>query len=166
MKPGDAVAQRYLDVSLRDQRLKLVERGRALRTYVVSTAANGAGERMGSQSTPRGWHRIRAKIGAGLPLNSVFVARRPTGELYSEALRARFPERDWILTRILWLSGLEPGWNRFGEVDSARRFIYIHGSPDEGVNGRRNSHGCIRMKNGDMLELFDLVEVGCRVRIR
>jgi L,D-transpeptidase YbiS len=107
-----------------------------LAVYPVSTARNGPGERRGSGCTPRGWHRIRIKIGAGLPLDTVFVGRRPTGEIYGPELAARHPERDWILTRILWLTGLEPGRNRGGECDTLRRFIYIHGCPDTAPDGR------------------------------
>ncbi len=133
--------------------------------YAVSTAKNGAGETMGSECTPRGWHKIRAKIGDKLPLNSVFIGRRPTGEIYSSEFGRQFPERDWILTRILWLGGLEPGKNRYGNVDSTWRYIYIHGCPDELMNGEPGSHGCIRMKNADVAELFDSVEPGLQVLI-
>ncbi len=133
--------------------------------YAVSTAKNGAGETMGSECTPRGWHKIRAKIGDKQPLNSVFIGRRPTGEIYSSDLGRQFPERDWILTRILWLGGLEPGKNRYGNVDSTWRYIYIHGCPDELMNGEPGSHGCIRMNNEDVAELFDSVEPGLQVLI-
>jgi hypothetical protein len=133
--------------------------------YLVSTSARGAGERNGSYCTPRGRHVIRARIGAGAPLNTVFVERRPTGEIYSPELAARFPERDWILTRILWLSGCEPGLNRLGEVDTMRRMIYIHGSPDSAVMGKPGSIGCVRMHNADLVELFERVPVGTPVDI-
>ena len=139
--------------------------GRPLREYPVSTARKGPGERAGSHCTPRGRHVIRAKIGAGAPANTVFVARRPTGELYTPELGARFPGRDWILTRILWLSGREPGINRLGDVDTMRRFIYIHGSPDSVAMGIPGSIGCIRMRNPDIIDLFDRVEAGTRVEI-
>lgn len=140
--------------------------GRVLMETRVSTAKNGPGERRGSQCTPRGWHYVRAKIGAGLPVNTVFVARRPTGEIYSPQLRAAFPQRDWILTRILWLCGLEVGRNRLGEVDTMRRYIYLHGCPDEDVLGVPGSHGCIKLRNADIVRLFDLVPVGTKVLIR
>lgn len=132
----------------------------------VSTARNGPGEERGSERTPRGWHVIRAKIGAGCAPNTVFVARRPTGGIYSPMLRAQFPGRDWILTRILWLSGLEVGRNRLGEVDTMRRFIYIHGCPDDDPMGVPSSHGCVKVRNDAMIELFDRVSVGSRVLIR
>ena len=131
----------------------------------VSTAENGPGELKDSECTPRGMHEIRACIGAGLPDNSIFVGRRPTGQIYTEALSAEFPDRDWILTRILWLSGLEVGRNRLANVDTMQRYIYIHGCPDSFPMGKPLSHGCIRMHNRDLLLLFDLVKVGTQVTI-
>ncbi|MDG4597969.1 MAG: L,D-transpeptidase [Candidatus Contendobacter sp.] len=154
-----------IHISIPEQRLELREWGQVAATYRVSTARNGLGERRGSGCTPRGWHRIRIKIGAGLPLNTVFVGRRPTGEIYSSALATGHPERDWILTRILWLTGLETGLNRGGDRDTLRRFIYLHGCPDEAPMGIPLSHGCIRLRNSDLLELFDRVEAGDRVFI-
>jgi L,D-transpeptidase YbiS len=139
--------------------------GHLVREYAVSTAANGVGEANGSYCTPRGQHVIRAKIGAGQPENTVFVRRRPTGEIYTSVLGTQFPERDWILTRILWLSGCERGFNRLGEVDTMRRFIYIHGSPDEVTMGLPGSHGCVRMRNADVMDLFDRVRSGTPVEI-
>jgi lipoprotein-anchoring transpeptidase ErfK/SrfK len=133
---------------------------------LIATAKNGVGEIRHSERTPRGMHKIRAKIGAGMPANTIFVGRRPTGEIYSPQLRAFFPERDWILTRILWLSGLEVGKNRLGNVDSMRRYIYIHGAPDEDPMGIPSSHGCIKMRNSDVIALFDHVQVGTPVHIR
>ncbi|TVR62020.1 MAG: L,D-transpeptidase [Candidatus Competibacteraceae bacterium] len=152
-----------IHVSLARQRLEWRENGATVAVYPVSTARNGPGERYGSGCTPRGWHRIRIKIGAGLPPDTVFVGRRPTGEIYSPELARRHPERDWILTRILWLTGLEPGYNRGGACDTLRRFIYIHGCPDSEPIGAPLSHGCIRMRNRDLLELFARVEAGDRV---
>jgi lipoprotein-anchoring transpeptidase ErfK/SrfK len=141
------------------------ETGDVLMQTQVSTAKNGVGEEMDSNCTPRGRHIIRAKIGAGQPLNAVFVSRRPTEETYSPELGALYPQRDWILTRILWLSGLEPGKNRLGDVDSMRRYIYIHGAPDEDQMGVPSSHGCIKMRNQDVIELFDRVPPGTAVTI-
>jgi lipoprotein-anchoring transpeptidase ErfK/SrfK len=155
----------YLRVSIAEQRLDLVENGGAVRGYPVSTAKNGPGERQGSGCTPRGWHSIRAKIGQDAPCGAVFVGRRWTGEVYDADLQAKNPQRDWILTRILWLGGLQPGCNRYGDVDTAWRFIYIHGSPDHGVSGEPQSHGCIRMKSPDLLDLFGRVGAGTRVLI-
>jgi L,D-transpeptidase YbiS len=136
-----------------------------VRTYPISTAVNGAGERQGSGCTPRGRHIIRAKIGASRALGTVFVGRRATGEIYSSDMAARFPKRDWILTRILWLCGCEPGKNRLGKVDTMRRYIYIHGCPETEPMGIPASYGCIRMRNADILELFDLVDAGTTVLI-
>ena len=155
----------YLRVSISGQRLEWLEEGEVIRTWPVSTARNGPGELRGSECTPRGWHQVRARIGEGAPINSVFRGRRPTGEIYGDALEARHPDRDWILTRILWLGGLEPGFNRYGDVDTTWRYVYIHGSPDRGVSGTPASHGCIRMKSPDMLDLFDRVPTGMRVLI-
>jgi lipoprotein-anchoring transpeptidase ErfK/SrfK len=147
------------------QTLELFDSGRLVRRYPISTSNRGTGEMCGSFCTPRGRHLVRAKIGAGAAPNTVFVKRRPTGEVYDAELAARFPGRDWILTRILWLSGCEPGFNRLGEVDTMRRYIYIHGSPDSAVMGRPGSIGCIRMHNRDIVELFDLIEPGTPVDI-
>jgi L,D-transpeptidase YbiS len=134
--------------------------------YPVSTAANGLGEKNGSFCTPRGRHIVRAKIGAGQPLGAVFVRRRPTGEIWSPALHAKFPGRDWMLTRLLWLSGCEAGKNRLGDVDTMRRMIYIHGAPDSAEMGKPGSHGCIRMRNADVAELFELVPPYAEVDIQ
>ena len=139
--------------------------GKLLRRYAVSTGANGVGEQSGSFCTPRGQHVIRAKIGAGQPENTVFVRRRPTGEIYTSDLGAQHPGRDWILTRILWLSGCEPGFNRLGSCDTMRRYIYIHGTPDSTPLGQPGSKGCVRMRNADLVELFDLVPAGTPVHI-
>src|ERR671931_628208 len=115
--------------------------------------------------TPRGRHIVRAKIGAGQPLGAVFVRRRPSGEVWTPELHAKYPGRDWILTRILWLSGCEPGRNRLGDVDTMRRYIYIHGTPDTSELGKPGSIGCIRMRNKDVAELFDLVPAYTEVEI-
>ncbi|HEY5604215.1 MAG TPA: L,D-transpeptidase [Gammaproteobacteria bacterium] len=156
---------RQIIVSIADQRLQLRENGKVTIDVMVATAANGPGELFGSECTPRGEHIVRAKIGAGCPIYTVFVGRRPTGEVYSEQLRRENPHRDWILSRIMWLSGQEPGKNRLGNVDSMRRYIYIHGSPDAEILGQPNSHGCVRMKNADIIRLFDAIDVGIRVLI-
>ena len=136
------------------------------KTYLVSTAKNGPGEKNGSFCTPRGRHIVRAKIGAGQPVNTVFVRRRPTGEVWTPELNERYPGRDWMLTRLLWLSGCEPGRNRLGEVDTMRRYIYIHGSPDTAEMGKPGSIGCIRMRNADIIELFDRAPAYTAVEIR
>ncbi len=132
----------------------------------VATARNGAGEVRGSECTPRGQHYIRAKIGDGLPTNSVLVSRRATGEIYSPQMRAVYPGRDWILTRIMWLCGLEHGKNRLGNVDTMRRYVYIHGCPDEDPMGVPSSRGCIKVRNAELIRLFDLVPAGTPVLIK
>ncbi len=153
-------------INIAQQQLELLDdHGEISKRYLISSAKKGTGQQNGSFCTPLGKHVIRAKIGAGQPVNTVFVKRRPTGEIYSAELEQQHPQRDWILTRILWLSGCEPGFNRLGNVDTMRRYIYIHGSPDRVEMGKPGSIGCIRMRNCELLELFDLVEVGTPVQI-
>ena len=156
----------HIRIDLATQNLALFgDDGACIRSYSISSAARGAGEASGSFCTPRGAHIVRAKIRAGQDLRAVFKGRRPTGERWSPELHAAEPTRDWILSRILWLSGREPGRNRLGRVDSMRRYIYIHGTPDSEPMGRPASHGCIRMRNEDVVELFDLLPVGTPVDI-
>ncbi len=156
-----------LEIKLATQSAELFDAAGALiKRYAISSALNGAGERNGSFCTPRGRHVIRAKIGAGQPPNTVFVRRRPTGEIYNTDLAAQYPGRDWILTRILWLSGNEPGFNRLGDDDTMRRYIYIHGTPDTVALGTPGSIGCIRMHNNDLIELFERVNAGDSVVIQ
>lgn len=150
----------YLYVDLTRQTLSLIENDSVQQTFKVSTGKNGVGEQNGSEKTPRGWHEISEKIGAGAPLNAVFVARQQSGEIYTEALFDEFPGRDWILTRIMWLKGLEPGKNLGGERDTKNRYIYIHGTPDKTDLGKPGSRGCIRMNNHDLIKLFDIVPQG------
>ena len=152
-------------ISIKDQRLQLREGDDVLLDFSISTASNGPGEINGSECTPRGWHVVHEKIGDHVEVNSIFVGRQLTGEQYSPGLKAQNPDRDWILTRILWLSGLEPGKNQSGSVDSQRRYIYIHGCPDDEPMGMPSSHGCIRMRNDEVIALFDQVSVGTRVLI-
>lgn len=153
----------YIEINIAQQQLHLI--GATPRCYSISSALNGVGEQEGSGCTPRGQHIIRDKIGAQQPLNSVFVGRQPTGEIYNAELAAQFPQRDWILSRILWLDGGQPGFNQGAGCDTYQRYIYIHGTPDTEPMGIAKSHGCIRMRNHDMIELFDLVSVGTRVNI-
>ena len=155
-----------IDITIASQILVLYESNNVeMLAYPVSSASNGVGEALGSNCTPRGKHIVRAKIGAGCPENTVFVGRRPTGEIYTPELKDKFPDRDWILTRILWLSGCEVGFNRLGNVDTMRRYIYIHSTPDSVPMGTPSSHGCIRMRGPDIIELFDRVPVGTVVNI-
>ena len=160
MRPLD-----LLHISIADQRLYGFADGQLVVRLPVSTALNGPGELSGSNCTPRGRHQVRAKIGYGLPLGAVLRGRRWTGEVWSEALDVQFPGRDWILTRILWLSGCEPGFNRLGEVDTFRRYIYLHGTPDTQPMGVPLSHGCVRLRNADLLDLYPHVPPHCAVMI-
>lgn len=155
-----------INIHIATQTLDLLNgAGHLLRRYPVSTGAKGVGEESGSYCTPRGRHIIRARIGAGQPVNTVFVQRRPTGEIYTPQLGAQHPGRDWILTRILWLSGCEVGYNRLGSCDTMRRYIYIHGTPDSTLLGQPGSKGCVRMRNSDLMELFDQVSAGTEVNL-
>ncbi|HSU75874.1 MAG TPA: L,D-transpeptidase, partial [Burkholderiales bacterium] len=154
-----------IEIDAAKQELRLLDGKRVVKRYAVSTATRGLGEKNGSLCTPRGRHIVRAKIGAGQPVGTVFVRRRPTGEVWTPELHEKYPGRDWILTRILWLSGREPGRNRLGDVDTMRRYIYIHGSPDTAAMGKPGSIGCIRMRNRDITELFDLVPPYTEVQI-
>jgi len=152
-------------VSIAEQRLVLLEKRNIVFDVQVATAKNGPGELAGSECTPRGRHYIRAKIGDGCAINSVFVGRRPTGEIYSSTMRQSHPGRDWILTRIMWLCGLEVGKNRAGNVDTMRRYVYIHGCPDDDAMGIPSSHGCIKMRNHEVVALFERSMVGTPVLI-
>ena len=135
------------------------------KSYSISTALKGIGQNKNSFQTPIGTHYIRAKIGKGLPSLSIFEARRPTGRIWNKEDAESHPNQDWVLSRILWLSGKELGVNRLGSLDTMQRFIYIHGTPDESQLGEPFSHGCIRMSNDDVIELFDLVSAGTIVHI-
>jgi len=160
----------FIDISITDQRLRGYQNrndaSKPLIDVSIASAKNGIGQEFGSECTPLGEHRIRAKIGSEAPVNTVFIGRRPTGEIYSPELNAQAPNRDWILTRILWLCGNEVGLNRGGSVDTQRRYIYIHGAPDSHEMGIPSSHGCIKMRNNDIITLFDKVAVGATVIIR
>ncbi len=155
----------YLHVSIAEQRMYAFAQQQLVRCYTISTALNGPGELNGSGCTPRGMHYIRAKIGADLPLGAVLRGRRWTGEVWSPSLQEAFPDRDWILSRILWLSGSELARNRMGDCDTFRRYIYMHGTADEHLLGQAYSHGCIRMHNTDIIELYDDLADACPVEI-
>ncbi len=152
-------------INISNQKLIVFKKNEQIFSFPISSSKNGAGQALGSGCTPLGEHKIKVKIGDGEPINRVFVGRRPLDLIYTKDLAERFPERDWILTRILWLTGLESGFNRGGKQDSLRRFIYIHGTPDEEIIGKPGSHGCIRMRNKDLLILFQIVENGTSVLI-
>ncbi len=156
--------QLHIDIDIAQQHLRLFKKNK-IEDFIISTAKNGPGEKFDSECTPRGEHIIRAKIGADADENTVFIGRRPSGEIYTPELAQAFPQRDWILTRILWLSGREVGKNRLSSVDTMRRYIYIHGCPDSDTLGRPSSHGCIKMRNSDIIRLFDCVVTGTQVNI-
>lgn len=156
---------KHIHVDVERQTLSCISNDEVVRTFPVSTAARGTGQQAGSLQTPLGRHRIRARIGAGQPPGAVFVGRRPTGELWTPELHSAYPERDWVLTRILWLCGMEPGHNRLGTVDSMQRYIYIHGTPDVHPIGQPASHGCVRMSNDDVIWLFDWAPAGTELVI-
>lgn len=158
-------AKQHIIVSSYQQKLSVYQEGQLIQQYSIGTAINGMGETKDSYRTPRGLHEIRAKIGAGLPLGAVLRGRRWTQEVYSPHLQVQQPGKDWILTRILWLSGLEVGKNRLGDVDTMQRYIYIHGSPPEASMGKPSSRGCIRMRNQDIVDLFNTVHVKTKVYI-
>ena len=157
--------EKHIDIDINKQILTLCEDKSVLSSYAISTAKNGVGQQSGSECTPLGKHIIDSKIGNDAIENSVFVGREETGEIFSEELRKTNPERDWILTRILWISGQEEGKNRGGEVDTKSRYIYIHGCPDEDSFVLPSSHGCVKMRNKDIVELFKNVDAGTRVFI-
>ena len=157
--------KRAISIDLSRQSLQWRVGDEALRSYPVSTGKNGNGEQRDSGCTPRGRHRVARLIGAGCAVNTVFVGRCPTGEVFTPALRDRYPERDWILTRIIWLRGEEPGVNQGGVVDTYSRYIYIHGAPADVTMGAPGSAGCIRMRNDDVIELFEFITEGCEVNL-
>jgi lipoprotein-anchoring transpeptidase ErfK/SrfK len=159
------MSKRTIRIDLGTQRLELREGYSVVRSYPVSTGKNGPGEQDDSECTPRGSHQIEEKIGDGAEPGTVFVGRAATGEVCTQAVFDAEPSRDWILTRILWLGGCEPGRNQGGLVDTRSRHIYIHGCPDALPLGAPESHGCIRMSNDDVVDLFDSVDVGTRVEI-
>ncbi|KTD27747.1 L,D-transpeptidase [Tatlockia micdadei] len=155
----------FIFISARQQMLHCFENDKPCKSYPISTGKNGLGERYGSECTPRGWHRIYSKIGLNAAVNSVFISRKWTGEIYSPELAAQHPGRDWILSRILQLDGLEEGRNKGGDVDSLRRCIYIHGTPDTTDLGKPGSRGCIRMRNSDLIELVNWVALDTKICI-
>ena len=156
----------WMLILARTQRLYTFENNALIAIYPVSTAKNGLGEKMGSECTPRGLHQVHSVIGQDLPINSVFVARHFTGEIFSYKLAKQFPRRDWILSRIIRLDGLLKGFNKGGDVDTFARYIYIHGTPEPMAENKPLSHGCIRMKNKDILDLANWVYKGMRLYIR
>ncbi len=166
LQPHPTPGQPWIRVGVKSQRLTLVGAdGQDRASYTVSTASRGVGEQNGSLQTPRGWHRVCDKIGDGIAPDTIIYRREVTPWRYTPTLHAEYPDKDWILTRILWLCGLEPGRNAGGEVDSYERAIYIHGAGSHVRWGTPTSRGCVRMKSADVIELFDTVPLGTEVLI-
>lgn len=157
---------KHIIVSVDKQELSLFDDDVLITCYPIATAKNGTGQIEGSECTPLGLHSISEKIGDKAEVNSVFVGRKFTEEIYTEEMAKLQPGRDWILTRILWLQGEEEGFNKGGECDTKSRYIYIHGCPDSHQMQIPSSHGCIKMRNTDMIELYNSVSVGNKVVIR
>jgi lipoprotein-anchoring transpeptidase ErfK/SrfK len=153
-------------VRISEQSLYLLdELEEVVQKYAVSTSKYGVGNKEGSFQTPTGRHIVKEKIGGQVAMNEVFVGRKPLGVLEDlQARQADLPE-DIITSRIMWLEGLEPGVNKGNDIDSYQRYIYIHGTSEEDKIGTAASHGCIRMRNDDVIDLFDQIETGCEVLI-
>jgi len=164
-KFGPSPSNRILWVRVASQELCLYESDACIACWPVSSASNGVGCTEDSYQTPLGMHRIAEKIGSQSPPGTVFRGRELTGEIAQISLDPDDDCDDLITSRILWLEGLEPGINRGENVDSYRRYIYIHGTPEEGRIGQPASRGCIRMRNHDIITLFELVEPGTLVYI-
>ena len=168
MQSGEALgikpAERLLHVSIAEQSMRLFEQGTLLNTLKVSTSLCSPSNTKNSLGTPRGLHVIADRIGTGQPPGMVFKGRVATGHHYSE-LSEQENERNLITTRILWLKGLEPGYNLGGNVDSYARYIYIHGTNHEDRIGAPSSGGCVQLTNMEMLQLFDVVRQGDWVNI-
>ena len=169
IRSGMEVNALQIIINIEKQTLSVYRYDKKVKSYDISTAKNGIGSQQDSGCTPLGTHIIAQKIGSGEHINTVFVGRVPTREIYSAELGQQYPERDWILSRILWLQGLEEGVNKGsndqGGCDTYQRYIYIHGMPDSEPTGIPRSHGCVRMRNKDLMELFELVKENTSVHI-
>lgn len=155
-----------IKINLTEQQLNLLDdAGKVLQQYPVSTSKYGSGNQNGSEQTPLGLHRIKDKLGGAMPVNEVFIGRVPHGNLDECKERGVDLPDDVIMSRILWLEGMEPGRNQGGYVDTYQRYIYIHGTNHEDSVGTPSSIGCIRMCNNDIVDLFRLVEKGSEVLI-
>lgn len=165
LKSNGAGGAPFIVVDTSNQRLYLFEHNQLKAKYPISSSAVGVGSAAGSNRTPLGLHRIAEKFGDGQPIGMIFKARRPTGKLATIQTKPIKGEGDDVTTRIMWLQGLQPGINEGKGVDSHARYIYIHGTPEEGLIGRPESHGCIRMNNRQVIELFNQVPVGTLVDI-
>lgn len=165
LKYPDKDFSSYLYVSVKHQQMYLIEKDSIIKKYTVSTAKKGVGNELHSLKTPIGLHSVKRKIGDNVPLGGILEARVYNGSkatIYEDKTKA---DGDYVTTRILWLDGEEIGVNKGRNVDTYNRFIYIHGTPEEGYIGEPVSHGCIRMKNTDVIELYDLIDEGTPVLI-
>ena len=158
-------ASTSIDIEISSQRLFLKENGQIIRSYPVSSSSFGEGQIENSFKTPYGKHKIKTKIGTNVNKNDFFISRQHISQSANIINEPIDSEDDFITSRIMWLEGEEEGFNRGGSVDSFKRYIYIHGTHEEGLIGQKASHGCIRMLNHDVIELFELVSEGTVVNI-
>lgn len=155
----------YIFVSIKRQKLFYIKNGNVEKVFLISTAKKGIGQEIHSHQTPEGLHVIKHMIGQNLPKNAIFKERVFNGEIAEIYTDKTDINEDFVTSRIMWLEGQEEGINKGGNVDSYKRYIYIHGTPEEGLIGKPASHGCVRMKNKEVIELFDLVQVNTPVLI-
>ena len=155
----------WILVHIADQKLYVIEHGREQCNFTVSTSKFGSGCKQDSLQTPIGAHVIAKKIGQGKPLGEIFSGRKPTGQIADICHTNEATGQDLILTRIMWLKGLEQNKNSGKDCDSYQRYIYIHGTHEEGLLGTPASHGCVRMSNKDVIELYNRVDEGVFVYI-
>lgn len=155
-----------IETKLSEQKLYVMRDNQIFKQYPISSSKFGIGSEAGSNKTPLGKHIVREKIGAGAPINTIFKSRVDTKKIAQVCLEPKDTGHDYVTTRILWLEGIEEGINKGNGIDSYRRNIYIHGTPEEGLIGTPASHGCIRMRNKDVMELFDLIPTGTKVEIK
>ena len=158
-------ASTSIDIEISSQRLFLKENGQIIRSYPVSSSSFGEGQIENSFKTPYGKHKIKTKIGTNVNKNNFFISRQHIPQSATIIHEPIDSKDDFITSRIMWLEGEEEGFNRGGSVDSFKRYIYIHGTHEEGLIGQKASHGCIRMLNHDVIELFEIVSEGTVVNI-
>ncbi len=165
LKYKDKNFNKYMYVSIKHQKLYLIENDSTVKKYPISTALKGVGNKLHSLKTPPGLHTIKRKLGDNVPYAGILEAREYNGKIAKVLTDKQKAGGDYVTTRILWLEGEEPGINKGRNIDSYNRYIYIHGTPEEGLIGQPASHGCIRMKNSDVMELYDLIEEGTPILI-
>ena len=156
----------HIEVDISEQRLYLIENSLIKASYPISTSKYGEGSTENSFKTPLGKHSIKEMIGEEAEINTIFTSRINTKRSATIIDQFEDTDNDYVTSRIMWLDGEEDGFNKGGNVDSFRRYIYIHGTHEEGLIGTKASHGCIRMFNYDVIELFNLVNIGTKVLIR